>query len=336
MAYNIIFNEEKWEKVNPENKIIIQDYITECKARKKKESTIRQYGNDLRIIMIFVLEKCGNRPVTELNRKDFRKMILWLTDELGVSNARANRLMSCCRSLLAYLEEDDDYDYDINQAAKVKGLGNESVREIVFLDRETIDKLYDYFMSNRKYRDATLLALGIESSGRKAELSQVLKDSITDDGHYTNIVVGKRGKKFPLIYFNHTREAAKKYLEQRGEDNIPELFITKYDVPARKEVLYDMVVSWRPIIKELTGKDLDVNVHSLRHSALQLYKTGENWPCTENNLGPIPLDQLKNIARHSSVETTLGYLIDDTENELANALGISVHESFSENSDKQQ
>ena len=240
--------------------------------------------------MIFVLEKCGNRPVTELNRKDFRKMILWLTDDLGVSNARANRLMSCCRSLLAYLEEDDDYDYDINQAAKVKGLGNESVREIVFLDRETIDKLYDYFMSNRKYRDATLLALGIESSGRKAELSQVLKDSITDDGHYTNIVVGKRGKKFPLIYFNHTREAAKKYLEQRGEDNIPELFITKYDVPARKEVLYDMVVSWRPIIKELTGKDLDVNVHSLRHSALQLYKTGENWPCTENNLGPIPLD----------------------------------------------
>ena len=72
------------------------------------------------------------------------------------------------------------------------------------------------------------------------------------------------------------------------------------------------------------------------HSALQLYKTGENWPCTENNLGPIPLDQLKNIARHSSVETTLGYLIDDTENELANALGIGVHESFSENSDKQQ
>ena len=77
--------------------------------------------------MIFVLEKCGNRTVTELNRKDFRKMILWLTDDLGVSNARANRLMSCCRSLLAYLEEDDDYDYDINQAAKVKGLGNESV-----------------------------------------------------------------------------------------------------------------------------------------------------------------------------------------------------------------
>ena len=77
----------------------------------------------------------------------------------------------------------------------------------------------------------------------------------------------------------------------------------------------------------LTGKDLDVNVHSLRHSALQLYKTGENWPCTENNLGPIPLDQLKNIARHSSVETTLGYLIDDTENELANALGIGVHKA---------
>lgn len=335
MAYNVIFSEEKWDKVCSENKTIIQDFITECKARKKKESTIKQYSNDLRIIMIFVLEKCGNRPVTELNRKNFRNLMLWLTDELNVSNARANRLMSCCRSLLSYLEEDDDYDYDVNQAAKVKGLEKDSVRDIVFLDREMIDKLYDYFMEHERYRDATLLALGIESSGRKAELSQVLKNSITDDGHYTNIVIGKRGKKFPLIYFNHTREAAKKYLEQRGEDNIPELFITKFDEAARKEVLYDMVVSWRPIIKELTGKDLNINVHSLRHSALQLYKTGQNWPCTENNLGPIPLDQLKNIARHSSVETTLGYLIDDTENELANALGIGVHESFSENRDKQ-
>lgn len=327
MAYNVIFSEEKWDQVCLDNKLIIQDYITECQARKKKESTIKQYNNDLRIIMIFVLEKCGNRPVTDLNRKDFRKMMIWLTDELGVSNARANRLMSCCRSLLSYLEEDDDYDYDINQAAKVRGLEKEAVREIVFLDRVTIDKLYDYFMEHERYRDATLLALGIESSARKGELSQVLKNSITDDGNYTNIVVGKRGKKFPLIYFSKTREAAKKYLEQRGDDGIPELFITKFDEAARKEVLYDMVVSWRPIIKELTGKDLDVNVHSLRHSALQLYKTGENWPCIENNLGPIPLDQLKNIARHSSVETTQGYLIDDTENELANALGIAVHKN---------
>ena len=83
--------------------------------------------------MIFVLEKCGNRPVTELNRKNFRNLMLWLTDELNVSNARANRLMSCCRSLLSYLEEDDDYDYDVNQAAKVKGLERDSVRDIVFL-----------------------------------------------------------------------------------------------------------------------------------------------------------------------------------------------------------
>lgn len=322
--YNVIFDEEKWKRVCPDNKEIIEDFITECKARKKKESTIKQYKNDLRIIMIFVLEKCKNQPVTNLGRKDFRRMLLWLTDELGVSNSRANRLMSCCRSLLSYLEEDDDYDYDLNQAAKVRGLEKEPVRDIVFLDNDTVIKLYDYFMEHERYRDATLLALGYESAGRKNELSQVLKDSVTDERNCTNIVVGKRGKKFPLLYFNLTKQATKKYLEQRGDDGIPELFVTKLDEAARKEVLYNMVVAWRPILKMITGEDIPLNVHSLRHSALQNMKDGSHQTCLDKKLGCIPLENLKSIANHESIETTISYCKDSSQEELENMFGIKI------------
>jgi hypothetical protein len=40
MGYKKIVSEEKWAKVNKENKLIMEDYLTECRAQKKKESTI--------------------------------------------------------------------------------------------------------------------------------------------------------------------------------------------------------------------------------------------------------------------------------------------------------
>lgn len=324
MAYNKIVTPEKWAKVNKENKLIMEDYITECRAQKKKESTIFQYTNDLKILMVYILENCGNKTITELGRKDFRRLMLWMSDDLESSSARCNRLMSCCRSLLTYLENDDDTDYDKNQARSIKGLEKDPVREIVFLDADTCDKLYQYFMDREMYRDALLFALGLESSARKGELAQVKKDSITDDGNATSEVVGKRGKRFKLIYFDWTKEAAKKYFAQRGEDDVEELFVSKNGTALSKAAIYDMVISWRPILKEITGKDIPINVHSLRHTALQLYSTGEHEVCRSRGMGPIPINQLKNIARHSDLTTTQGYLMSDVEGELENTFGIKL------------
>lgn len=324
MGYNRIVTPEKWDKVNSENKLIMEDYLTECRAQKKKESTIFQYTNDLKILMVYILENCGNRPITELGRKDFRRLMLWMSDQLEASSARCNRLMSCCRSLLTYLENDDETDYEKNQARSIKGLEKDPVREIVFLDAETCDKLYNYFMDHEMYRDATIFALGLESSGRKGELAQVKKDSITDDGNATSEVIGKRGKRFRLLYFDWTKQAAKKYLEQRGDDDIEELFISKNNTPLSKAAIYDIVISWRPLLKELTGKDIPINVHSLRHTALQLYSTGEHEVCKSRGMGAIPINQLKNIARHSDLTTTQGYLMSDVEGELENTFGIKL------------
>lgn len=90
---------------------------------------------------------------------------------MGVSAARINRLMSMVRTMLEYASNEQDYNYLINNASKVKGLPKEAVREIEFLSNDIIMKLYNYFMENEKYKDATLLALAYESSARKNELS---------------------------------------------------------------------------------------------------------------------------------------------------------------------
>lgn len=329
-VYNRIYNKEDWDSVNTENMDIMQDFLLEYKSQKKKPSTLVQYENDLRIVLIYILKFCKNRSILTLSKKDFRNFSLWLTETLGVSNARANRLMSCCRSLLTFVENEDEYEYEINQAAKVKGLPKEVVREIVFLDNDIILKLCNKFLAEERYKEATLLALAYDSAGRKTELSQVEKESFfKPEVSFTNKVVGKRGKVFNLIYFSLTKKCAKLYLEQRGPDDIPQLFIVgekEQKRAASRERLYDWVVSWRKDIKELTGKEYGINVHSLRHIALDQMSQGTHYICSESKSGPIPIEKLRLVGHHESVATTEGYLMDRSDEQLEQLFNIKLSE----------
>ena len=126
-VYNRIYTPELWEEVNKENKIIMNDYLEEYKQRKKSKGTIDQYFNDLRIVFIFILNELNNQSILNLKKKDFRRFNIWC-QERDMSNARVNRLMSSIRSMLAYVEDDEEYDYEVNYASKVKGLAKEPVR----------------------------------------------------------------------------------------------------------------------------------------------------------------------------------------------------------------
>jgi len=323
-VYNKIYNDEEWLLVNQDNKDILEDYITELRAQKKKETTIFQYKNDLRIVCIYVLRKCSNKSFLELGRKDFRKFVLWLTDDCEVSNARANRLMSAVRTLLAYLEEDDDYeDYEINQAAKVKGLPKEGVRDIVFLDNDLIIKLYEKFMKEERYKEATLLGILYDSGSRKNEILQVLRSSIQEDKNSSNIVIGKRGKKFPVLYFRLTKEAFTKYDATRTDD-LDALFITSLGTAATSASIYDWVTSWKKDLKELSGTDYEINVHTFRHCFINNFLNGTHYLCSELNLGAVALEKVKALAHHESSDTTLGYAQNDENRDIEELLGIKL------------
>lgn len=302
------YTKEKWLNINPFNKKAVNDYLIECKARKLSQTTIEQYESDLRILLCFIYEQCNNQKVINLNKKDIRGMIIWLSEELNLSNARVNRILSCVRSFFAYLEDDEDYKCKNIISQRIKNLPQENVREIVFLSDEVIMILYNYFIDSKRYRDATLLALLYESGGRKNELSQVKKQCIIDKTYNTNIVTGKRGKKFSLIYFDLTQKAGEKYLEQRGNDNIEFLFLTKNNRKATASTIYNWVISWRKIIQDLTGEYYNFNVHSFRHSCLQNFMDGTHEVCKNKGINKVGFEELRKIAHHESVIITSSYL----------------------------
>jgi len=307
----------------------VEDFLLEYKQRKKKQTTLDQYRNDLRIIMIYTLDRCDNKSILEMTKRDFRNFSLFLSDECQMSSSRCNRMMSCARSLLAFAEDDDEYEYDVNMAKKVKGLQREYVREIFFLSNELVFQICDKLVEREDYQKAALLMLLFDSAGRKNEVAQVQKHSFLDDTkNCTNKVVGKRGKIFTLLYFGKTKEYVKLWLKQRGEDNIDSLWIIgsgENKHIATAENIYDWTVSMRKVAFEITGKDMDFNVHSLRHSSLECYSDGSHYVCQEANDGKgFPVEKLKLIAHHESIDTTNGYLKDKSDEELENMFGIKL------------
>lgn len=127
--YNNFYTPELWEQVNKENKRILDDFLAEYRQRKMSKGTISGYKNDLRIILIYILKELDNKCILELKKKDFRGLSLYFTEECNMSAARTNRLKSAVNSMLTFCEEDDDYDYEVNYAKKVRGIPKERVKD---------------------------------------------------------------------------------------------------------------------------------------------------------------------------------------------------------------
>ena len=325
-VYNKIYTPEKWEKVNPENKHIIDDFILEYKARKKSEGTIKQYYNDARIVAIYCLEHLDNKSFLELTRRDFRNFMIHAQDEWHLSAARCNRELSMIHMMLAYCEDDtDEYeDYDRNASEKIKGIPKEEIRDIIFVPDEDIEALYNKLMKEERYKEATLLGILYDSGCRKHEILQVERASITDEGNATNIVRGKRGKKFRVLYFQRTKDAFKKYEETRTDDS-PMLFINGIGETATSGNVYDWVKRWVKDLKEVTGNDYDgLTVHRFRHCFVNNLKNGTHYLCTTMGLGALPIEKIQLLCHHGSADMTLSYAEKNDDKEIEDLFGIKL------------
>ena len=318
-----IFSEEIWANVNKENKSILEDYVLELKSKKKSEGTIYQYTADLKMFFCWACENLKNKPILELKKRDFRKFFLYLEEK---SPARINRVQCSIRNLLEFCTQDDDEyeEYEINIMRNIKGLQKEKVREIHFLTNEQIEQILDYLIEKQQYQKALYLSLSYESAARRNEVHQVEKHNFLEDNK-TNIVQGKRGKKFPILYFGKSKEIAKLYFEQRGQDNIDSLWIVgkkENKKPASYETLYNWVMSFRDILESLTDEEIEFNPHSLRHSALENYGEGTHYVLKEIGIEKLDINMLKVLANHSDISTTESYLKDKGQEKLYQALGL--------------
>ena len=323
-VYNRVYSKEKWEKVNEFNKRALEDYIQECKAQGKTPATVKQYFNDGRIILIYILEKLRNKDLYKLRKKDFRNFTLYLQDN-GMSAARINRLLVTSRTFLNFCMEDDEYMDDFEDCklnpSRIKGTKKEKRREIVFLEDAEVRVIYDYLISKGRYSEALLCAIMYDGAIRRKEAFQIKRYDISLDSNICKeFIRGKGGKSYRPIYNDMTKEAYKLLEESRNDDS-ESLWITRQGTPAAYETLYNQVISWQKILEKEFGVKKEFNPHSLRHSCLENLENGTHYIAVKLNK-KFELKELQKLANHSDISTTMGYLKDKDEDILLEAFGI--------------
>jgi len=318
-VYNKIFNKDDWELVNPENIEYMEDYLEEYRSRKMKPGTLKQYRNDLRIVLIYIMKKLKNKSIIDLRKKDFRKFTLYLAEDLKVSNARSNRLMSCVRSFLDYLEDDEEVDYDNNSAKKVKGLPKEAVKDIVFLTDKQVHQLSKILLKKELYQMNAMLWILYDTGSRLNEIMQIEKPE--EDTRVMNEVIGKRGKKYKPILFKKGKEAMDLWLEKRGEDDNKSLWINE---TTREKItnltFYNRIIKMNEFYEEEYGENLGFGCHSFRHSFIENLHEGTHYMCKE--IGKLDLSQIQKIVNHSDISTTQSYTKDKSEDEVMAIYGV--------------
>lgn len=323
---NTFYNKEIFKnKVNKESKMVLDDYILELRAKRKSEGTIYQYEADIKMFLCYAVDNLNNKCILDMKKRDFRNFFLAMS-ESGKSSARINRVQCSLRNMLEFCYQDDDEyeDYNRNVMTSIKGLEKQEVREIIFLSDEQIDYLINHYMNKKEYNKALYISLSYDSAGRRNEIYQVEKHNF-ENNKMTNSVTGKRGKKFNLYYFDRTREIAKKYFEQRGEDDIDSLWVTKHGGKTREiesGALYQWAISFRKVLEEKYDEEIMLNSHSFRHSSLENYENGTHHSLKYIGVDRMDIKELKILANHSDTSTTEKYLKNKDDELLQTLFGI--------------
>ena len=310
--YNKIYDEEIYKLVNNESKLILEDYMLELEARKLAVKSRQQYLADLKMFLVYTQQNINNKSILDLKKRDYRNFFLMMSND-GKSSARINRVQSSIRNLLEFVVMDDDEypDFQVNAMKKIKGVPKETVREIVFLTADQVEFLFKYLLKNKMYQKALYLSISLDSAGRRNEVYQVTKTPLLEKSNKTNIVEGKRGKKFPLMLTQRSHDIFEKYIEQRGDDDIESLWITGKDEDKRElgyDSLYNYAISFRAILEAEFEEDIPLNSHSLRHTSLELYETGDHYALRYMGKDRLDINTLRILANHEDISITQSYL----------------------------
>lgn len=324
-----LYSKKSWDKVNKDNKFLLEDYMMELEAKGIRESTRKQYYSDIRGFYCFLHDNHDNIYILDADRRLFRNFYIKY-QRSNTSSSRINRHQSSIRSLLEYAyENEEEFEYDRNVMGTIKGLENIPVSESIWLSEEEMTFLIKHCIEEGNLQKALYISLSYDSAARRNEIYQVTKDSFdNEERRVTNEVEGKRGKMFPLVYSTRTVKIAKEYFKERGEDDIESLWVTSDAAGNKSRVSYNTLYYWITTLKEPLqefndGEYKDFSPHDFRRSSLENLETGTHYMLKDLGVERLDIDMVQQIARHQSSETTKNfYLIDKSEENFNNLFGL--------------
>lgn len=319
-----LFKQATYDRLNDNNKELLDDYLLEQEMKGLTKSTLYQYEKDIKGFMCYLFDKECDEDILDVTKKEFQKFFRYM--HASNSEARVNRFQSSLRTMLDFAVESDSYEYEVNQMRYVKGLQKTVIREPQFLSDSQITMLIEYLCEHEQFKQAVYVSLSYDSAARRNEIIQVKKNGFLDK-MVTNKVKGKNKKTFRLFYFSRTQKLARLWLTQRGEDSIESLWISNKN-GEKEELKYEIFNYWclkfRKIIFLLTKEKIDITPQTFRHSAVNNYTSGSHSALKDIGKDRLPLEVVQWMVHHSDVNTTQSYMKNNEAHNLAQYLDLDL------------
>ena len=279
------FDENVWEKVNKENKYLMDDFISYLHSTDRADTTIRGYKLDLQGFFCWFYNNCKNKEFYDISKKDIMRYQGYLLNELNLGSSRIKRLKAVLSSLSNYIIKmlDDEYPEFKNIINLLDSPQNNFVREKTILSEEELNRLLDELVKQERYKEACYFAVLASSGVRKSEASRLKVQEFSDENILSNAVYktkpiktkgrGKKGKMLNKYFLISILEPyLSLWLRQREELGIENEYLFADRKRTLKETSADY---WCERATKILEKD--VYSHSLRHY-LTSYMSKHNVP----------------------------------------------------------
>lgn len=180
---NTITSKELLDMVNPENKQLLDDFLSYLRSVQRSETTINGYQNDIEIAFVWCLQHNANKFFVQWTKRNIVAYQSWLLNDNKNSPARVRRLKAALSSMSNYIENvlDDEYPGFRNIINKVESPVNTPVREKTVMTNEDVEKLLQSFIDRKKIEAACYIALAAYGGRRKTEICRFRLDDFTDE-----------------------------------------------------------------------------------------------------------------------------------------------------------
>lgn len=314
-----------YESANEYNKQMAQEYLDN--ATELSDETITNYTSAARIWIAYINKFLGNKKFTEIEPIEFKGYLNWLY-KLGIydSNLRVKRsvVSNINEHLILYHGKEENvktFRNYVTKSIKTPITGKKFDKQPLTI--EEYENLCKYLEEKEEWQKLAYLKFTYVAGCRKKESASLLKEVINytpiekmakfkdENGkevvapikkYRTNLIKCK-GKKSDaprrLSFDEDTMFYLKKWIEVRGEDDCPYMFVVGKGANAHKPTI-TVFNSWCGDFEDFIGRR--TNPHSLRSArATNLKLSGKNIEAIQQLLG------------HKSSETTKIYIVDDNE-----------------------
>lgn len=322
--------DEMWKQVNPFNQRMVKEFL-EYKVELSEKSKI-QYISGLRIFFWWVKENLDDKKCIDIKKKEFVRYLNWLTNR-GLSESAIKIKKSIVSSFCNYITEyyEDEYpSFRSFVTSSMKVVKTGYVHEKQPLTPEEYQKLCDDLRELGEWQKLCWVMFSYRTGCRRAESRQLLKEVVDypvieknikvvdEDGKEKEVtsryymthmirckgpsVIGKQRK---LKFSEDVMDALKKWIEVRGEDDCPYMFVVKDKNGVARQVSDNTLNEWcSGLFTKLVGRR--VHPHLFRESI------ATNLVVYEHKSSKVA----QKLLGHESVETTdKHYVILDNESD---------------------